>query len=1054
MTISERSNISTNTKTLQQYNEAFQKELERLNEGQQKAVQQIEGPVLVIAGPGTGKTHMLTARIGKILLETDAQANNILCLTFTEAGVHAMRQRLLEFIGPEAHRVHIYTFHSFCNNIIQDNLERFGRHELEPLNELERVELIRRLIDELPPDHRLKMRSSDLYFYERHLYDLFKRMKAEDWSVAYIQQKIKTYLEDLPNRKEYIYQKQHQENKKGDLKQWKYDEAKEKMDRLSVAAKLFPRYLRLMNIARRYDFDDMILWVLRAFEEHEALLRTYQERYLYFLVDEYQDTNGAQNNILQKLIAYWNNPNIFIVGDDDQSIYEFQGARLKNLTDFYHDYQKDLTLVLLKDNYRSSQHILDSSRFVIDHNQNRIVSTLEGVEKVLNAQNQAFAQSNVLPHIVEYENRAQEEADLVHQIEQLQKEGFPLEETAIIYARHRQVRNIINLLEKKGIPYNTKRQVNILDLPEMLNLRMLLEYINAEHLQPYSGEHLLFKIMHIDFLGISVMDLAKMSFHLARREENIRWRDLINRPKILQHLRLDREEAILRFAQLINHLLRDYQNFTLPQLIERIFNHSGLLQHLLQKEDRNWQLQVINTFFNFVQKETDKQPRLDLKKLLEIFANMDANRLSIGLQKIIHAKNGVNLVTAHSSKGLEFQRVFLIDTVKDQWEPAKGINSRRFALPDTLTLSGEEDAMEARRRLFYVAMTRAKEVLHISYSKKDKAGKSLQRALYVDELLTATQRQPLEKKIAEATLFDAQLLLLTALEKPKIPPENKATIDALLEGFALSITSLNRFLRCPLSFYYQNVLHLPSVQSEAASYGIAAHFALSKLFERKKGAKDKQYPSQEEFIQFFKDEMYRQSGRFTPKEFDRRMEIGLRQLPQYYQQNQHTWPENALVEHNIRNIEIDGAPVVGTIDRIDFPQKGNKVHIVDYKTGRQERQKFRKLSEKNPYGGIYRRQLIFYKLLYEGLQSEFKVNSAEIAYLDPDANGHFPRKAIKYEASEVAQVRKIVKESYTKIKNHEFYEGCGEKNCPWCNFVKHNIMVDSFADREGEDLDD
>ena len=143
----------TPSKTLHQYNATFQAELARLNEGQQAAVDQIEGPVLVIAGPGTGKTHMLTARIGKILLETDTQAHNILCLTFTDAGVHAMRQRLLEFIGPEAHRVHIYTFHSFCNNIIQDNLERFGRHELEPLNELERVELIRQLIDQLRPDH-------------------------------------------------------------------------------------------------------------------------------------------------------------------------------------------------------------------------------------------------------------------------------------------------------------------------------------------------------------------------------------------------------------------------------------------------------------------------------------------------------------------------------------------------------------------------------------------------------------------------------------------------------------------------------------------------------------------------------------------------------------------------------------------------------------------------------------------------------------------------------------------------------------------------------------
>jgi len=143
-------------KQRQAYNEAFQEVLEQLNPQQREAVDQIEGPVMVIAGPGTGKTHILSSRIGRILMETDAQAHNILCLTFTDAGVNAMRERLLRFIGPEAHRIPIYTFHSFCNSIIQDNLERFGRQDLEPLSDLERVELLRKVLDTLPPEHPLR----------------------------------------------------------------------------------------------------------------------------------------------------------------------------------------------------------------------------------------------------------------------------------------------------------------------------------------------------------------------------------------------------------------------------------------------------------------------------------------------------------------------------------------------------------------------------------------------------------------------------------------------------------------------------------------------------------------------------------------------------------------------------------------------------------------------------------------------------------------------------------------------------------------------------------
>jgi len=297
-------------KIRQRYTKKFTKHLASLNAAQIAAVESIEGPMMVIAGPGTGKTHILTARIGRILRDTDAQPGNILCLTFTDAGVYAMRERLLELIGPEAHRVHIYTFHSFCNNVIQENMEYFGRHELEPLSELERVELLRNLIDHLPSDHLLRQRSNDVYYYERHLFDLFKQMKSENWSSDFILQEIDTYIASLTDHPDFKYQRKTKEFNKGDLKQWKYDDEVGKMAYLKVAAQLYPKYVHMMKQARRYDFDDMILWVLDAFKKNEVLLRTYQERYLYFLVDEYQDTNGAQNQVLQTMIEYWDKPNV------------------------------------------------------------------------------------------------------------------------------------------------------------------------------------------------------------------------------------------------------------------------------------------------------------------------------------------------------------------------------------------------------------------------------------------------------------------------------------------------------------------------------------------------------------------------------------------------------------------------------------------------------------------------------------------------------------------------------------------------------------------------
>ncbi len=1041
--------------TLKQYNQSFAKELARLNEGQREAVEQIEGPVLVIAGPGTGKTHILTARIGRILMETDAQAANILCLTFTDAGVIAMRERLLQFIGPEAHRVHIYTFHSFCNTVIKDNLDLFGRYDLEPITDLERVELVRTLLDELPANHLLRQKTSDPYFYEKHLHDLFKRMKAEDWTPEYISSNIETYLSELPLREEYIYKVNRKEFKKGDLKQWKLDEAKQKMDRLKAAVDLFPVYTKMMEIAQRYDFEDMILWVLRAFENNEALLLNYQEKYQYFLVDEYQDTNGAQNRILKNLINYWESPNVFIVGDDDQSIYEFQGARLKSLLDFHNDHQPDLRLVVLKDNYRSSQHILDASRVVINHNEKRIISNLEGIEKFLVAQNDSFAASTIKPSIVAYPNRMHEDIDIVLQIKKLQDAGFPLQEIAIIYAKHKQIINLTTLLEKKGIPYNTKREVNILDLPLVRNFRTMLQYLQLEYARPFSGEYLLYKIMHFNFLRIDPRDLTKLSLHVVSKgfKEKIYWRNLIGDNEALAKLNLKNPASILQCADLLNDLIGDFPNYSLPAFIERLTNRSGLLTHIMKQDDKLWYLQVLTTISNFIKSETIKNPRLSLKRLLELLSSMDKNRLPIGLQKSVRATDGVNLITAHSSKGLEFQHVFILDAVKDQWEPTRSRGGSRFPFPDTLTLSGEEDALEARRRLFYVAITRAKETLSISYANKTPENKALQRSVFVDEILEETDIEIEEREIAAEIVLNAEYLSLTESKAPVVPEADKAMVAAVLENFTLSISSLNRFLKCPLSFYYEVVLRVPTVQSEAASYGTAMHFALMRIFERMKASEDKTFPDAVSLITHFEEEMKRQRAFFTKKEYERRLEIGRTNLTAFYNQQVASWPKNVLLEHEVRNVELDGVPLNGTIDRVDV-LADNKVHIADYKTGRIDSRRLQKPSEKNPLGGTYWRQLYFYKILFESSQQTKFARSGGISYLELDKKNLYPIKNMDFEAKELQLIKDMIKDSWKKIQAHEFYEGCGEKDCSWCNFLKDNVVAGSLRDLEVEGLDD
>jgi DNA helicase II / ATP-dependent DNA helicase PcrA len=312
---------------MRHYREILQKkfadEYQKLNDEQRRAVDKIDGPVMVIAGPGTGKTQILAARIGKILLETDALPENILCLTYTDAGTIAMRKRLQQFIGADAYKVNIYTFHAFCNDVIQDNLNLFEKTSLDAVSELESIELFKQLIDAFPKNHPLKRYRGDVYYEINNLRNLFSSMKREGWTADLISRRIDDYITDLPNRDEYIAKRKVKEFNKGDVRTDKIEEEKEKMEKLRAAVNEFANFQNLMRKRNRYDFDDMINWVITVFEENKSILANYQEKFQYLLVDEYQDTSGTQNKLVQLLISYWEKPNVFVVGDDDQSIFRF-----------------------------------------------------------------------------------------------------------------------------------------------------------------------------------------------------------------------------------------------------------------------------------------------------------------------------------------------------------------------------------------------------------------------------------------------------------------------------------------------------------------------------------------------------------------------------------------------------------------------------------------------------------------------------------------------------------------------------------------------------------
>jgi len=824
------------------------------------------------------------------------------------------------------------------------------------------------------------------------------------------------------------------------------------MEKLMAAARLFPDYEAAKQRTRRYDYDDMILWVLDAFEQHDFLLRSYQERFLYILVDEYQDTNGAQNEVIRQLISYWEVPNVFVVGDDDQSIYEFQGARLQNLVDFFEAYPEQMQLVLLRENYRSSQVILDHAAALIDHNELRIVEKLS-VDKELQA---ATGQLRRPPEVREYPNPLQEMAGLLRHIRDRQAAGVPLHNIAVIYAQHRQAEDFIQLLEKEAIPYVTRRRIDVLQQQRVQQLRKFLQYFAHELQQPFSGEELLFEILHFDFLSILPADIARISLQQSARQRHERtpWRQLIGDEEKLGTLSLKQPQPLFRLAALLEELLGYAANIGPSRFTEYVINRTGLLQQVLNGPDKFGDIQILRSFLHFIIEEERRDATLSLPRFLELLRRMEANRLGLPLQYSVEVDSGLQLLTAHSAKGLEFEEVFLLDCSEEYWGPRAQNSRYTLRLPDTLILSGEEDAREARRRLFYVAMTRARSGLYFSYSRLNSSGKENQRVSFLHELVRS-QQLPIEREgVPQKELLQLHLAELSESPVPRITPEDPAMIEAILQEFKLSISALNRYLDCPLSFYFEHILSVPSVMSGAGAYGTAVHNTLQRFFEQMKRSSPRNFAPFPRLAELFERELDRQRQYLPEPYFEQRRQVGLQHLRKLYQTKLGQWEKNVLLEYTIRATELKGVPLTGTIDKIEFLPR-QKVRIVDYKTGRMAKKKIKGPDEQQPYGGAFWRQLVFYKLLYEQFDKTGKsASSGRIAYVSPDEQGEFPQLELNYEVVDMQFMQDTVVDTYQKIRAQQFYEGCGADDCKWCNFVRQQQRPYSFHHPAIEDLDD
>lgn len=1031
----------------------FLSRYQQLNEQQRDAVDTIYGPVMVIAGPGTGKTEVLAMRIANLLRsEAQVQPQEILCLTYTDEAANAMRRRLLQIIGPDAQRVVISTFHAFSNNIIQSHPELFSFRDLEIMSELDRYTLLHALLDELPQGHPLQRSGASVYYDAKSLYALFEVMKKENLSPEYLSQCVDTYLADLPNREKFRYKRNGQGFQKGDLKQHELDAEMRRMETTRAAALLFPRYQELMQEKGFYDYSDMLLWVLRELKSNEALLQSYQERFQFILVDEFQDTNGAQSELLTTLTSFWENPNIFVVGDDDQSIYEFQGARIRNIIDFYERHSRAVKLITLPQNYRSSQAILDRAAATIACNKQRLVYQLThlNLDKNIRSANNRFqkAGENVQPEIRVYPNLAAEEADVVNRIEQLRQSGVPYHEIALIYAQHKQVENIISLFERRNIPYQTRKAANALQEPVIAQILLVLRYIAAERQATFSGEPYLFEILHAPYYEIAPADLARLSLFIqqqSRQTPELRyWRMLLANGMTLQLLNLHSEAALIRMGHNLDNWLQAVSHHPLPLLLEKIIYESGIANWLLQGSNYVWDMQVLHTFFRFVRLQYYRQPQLKLADFLQLIDKMQLEGISLPVEQVIQSETGVRCYTAHSAKGNEFEHVFLIGCTDGFWEKKTG-NNRGFSLPDTVTFSEEKElaqnTTEVARRLFYVALTRARKYLYVSYARQDYEGRELNHSLFVDEICKSEERIPINP--APGALLRHLQWGMEPADVLRIELANRDWIERCVQQLTMSYTTLSKFLNCPLRFYYECILKVPSLPGPALGFGIAVHNALERFFNEMKA--NGEFGTAAELISFFEQSLWREKESMNSAEYQRRLEQGRSVLAAYYERNSRHWHRNVEVEVKVPRFYLDGIPVTGKIDKLEIETDGNTCTVIDYKTGNPGRKEhLLPPHDKNPLGGDYWRQVVFYKLLLENNPDKrYKVRIGAFDYIEPDRKTGTFRDLVYVPVSEADEttVRQQLKDAYGRIMNHDFDTGCGKKDCSWCQFARQYRII-------------
>ncbi len=966
----------------------------RLNDAQKKAVDTIYGPVIVVAWPGTGKTQLLTLRIANILHKTDVHPGNILALTYTEAGAFAMRDRLRSFIGSDALRVNIQTFHSFCKWLIDEEYpEIFSRSpDMKMLEELDARRLVWKLL--LDGNYDLIKPRHDPELYMGDVIHLTGQLKREGISPSEFRTKVDQAIELLPFDEELHYQK--------DTKWWKkwerkaaYQDAYDRLLRQREFSYLYEAYENALIEHSWYDYDDMILMVKHALENNSSFLSLVREEYQFIMVDEFQDTNGLQASIVHLIMQWQDEPNILVVWDDDQSIYRFQWAVMENILNFHNLYkEKWLTLVTLAENYRSTQTILDASRSMIRNNSETLETVLDLDKKL--TKNASFDEKKIA--LFSPTDPQVEIAYIADKMREFHERGIAWSDMAVIYRKNANPLHLVEYFKREKIPFHKQKWENLLQYSEAQKLLKVLSLIHN-----IDQNDLFWEVMLFDFWWLDLHHILRLQNTAKAPNSRIRW-------KLWEAFLSDDDMYVRSVIQKLIEFHAASANKTLVHFFEDFLEISGYRKYSFDQEDRIERLSILNSFFDEIKTFSLLHPESRLEDFLSYMNDLDHYGLAPTTQPIRMESDAVEFMTAHGSKWLEFRVVFLYDATGKNWESSR--SPAKLSITVSLfweDLIGKEEKkrqkLEEERRLWYVAMTRAKEYLLISAT--DNEDLWLKPSLFIEEIDSLYR----EKVIYDA---DPEKIITTQISPvPKIDwvTATKTELERRAKNYDLSVTALNTWIRSPLEFLHKHLIREPSGKMPSASFGTAVHAWLAFIGEYFNTHSSLPETSlwEEKIRQVLSQEI------LTYREQEEFLEKTLQVIREYLSKKDCPLWQKALIEERFwwKKVVVEWMRLTWVFDRVEYLPDGT-MQVVDFKTGKPD--KGREQMED------YIRQLYFYRLLWDGSNKTKVLSRGALDFVEKNPTDMVNRKIFSYETAEIELLKKYIKAFKISLDTLDFPE--------------------------------